>query len=398
MKIYLHLIFLALLVYTCVEPFEPEVGDYESTLVVDGLFSNSEDSTTVKLSRSFPYSEEEGIAVQGAEVVIEEDQGPSIQLKETKAGVYQIHPTEFAGKVGRSYRLRIRTPDGNQFESDWELMKPAPAIGDLRVDFVEKIPDDPTRNPIPGAQIYISTKDPENSTRYYRWEFVETYQYVLRFPPLIRVEYGTRPGNGEDEVFWILPDDFEGSRCWKTEESRRVLVATTENLTEDVIADFPLHFVDNSSSRLYTRYSLLVKQYALSETYFEFLKKINEINETTGGLFDPIPNEVFGNISNTDGKDIPVLGYFGVAGVSEKRIFIDREDVPIYFSAPYGPRCQSDTVDYNFRTLYSKTRTSLMVYDYLYSDFGDIIGFVLTEPPCASCAASEATNQKPDFW
>jgi hypothetical protein len=179
-----------------------------------------------------------------------------------------------------------------------------------------------------------------------------------------------------------------------------VIIATTENLTQDVIKDLPLHFVDNKTMRLSARYSLLVKQYAISKTYYQFLKKVKEVNQTSGSLFDPIPNEIFGNVRSSDGKDLPVLGYFSVAGVAEQRTFIERIDVP-RIAVPFSPRCVNDTISYNFRTLYSKVGNAngrLEVYDYLYNDFGNITGFVISEKSCTRCAETGATNQKPDFW
>lgn len=385
----------------CVDPFEPEVGAYEETLVVDGLFSNSTDPSTVTLSRSFSYNEETGAPIEKATVVIEDDQGERIQLEETAPGVYQTDPAKNIGQIGRSYRLLVTTLAGNQFESEWELMKAAPPIEDLFFGFEERIPDDPDDNPIRGAQIYLNARDTENNTRYYRWEYEETYEYILLYPPRIRVEFGPVPGGGEDQIFNIPPDEFEGLRCWKTENSTRIVIGTTENLTQDVIERFPLHFVDNSTSRLYLRYSILVKQYALNEAYYDHLRKVVDFNQTTGSLFDPIPSEIFGNIRSVDDKDIPVLGYFGVGGVSEKRIFITRQEIPLGFGAPFGPMCQNDTVDLDFRDLYSKVRpgSNLVLYDYDRTLIGGIIlGYLVTEPPCASCAASDASNQRPEFW
>lgn len=383
----------------CVQPFEPEVGEYDSTLVVDGLFTDGADTSTIFLSRSFSYSEKNGAPISGAKVVIEDDQGGRMELVETVPGAYRTDPSIISGEAGRRYRLLVSTPEGDQFESEWELMKSSPPIDELYAVYEEKTPDDPTEELIPGVQIYLSTQDTENNTRYYRWEYEETYQFGLRFPPIIRVDFSDRPGNGQDQVVWLFGEEFEGGQCWKTEQSTRVLVGTTENLTQDLVKDLPLLYVDNTTSRLYIRYSLLVRQYAISETYYDFLRKIEAVNQTTGSLFDPIPNEVFGNIRSSDGKGIPVLGYFAVAGVSQRRIFVNREDLPRGIGAPFGPECLADTVEYNFRELWSKVRSGAFVpYDYHYNDFGNIIGFVLTQPRCARCAASGATNKTPEFW
>lgn len=399
MKIIYYLVFMTLLTYACVERFEPEVGDYDSALVVDGLFSNSASPALVTLSRSFPYDEEEASPVSGASVMIEKEQGESHLLEEVEPGVYRTDPSAFVGEIGARYRLRVGMPDGRQFESTWEELKAAPPIREIRTVAEERIPDDPTLSPVPGMQFYLTTEDAEAKTRYYRWQFEETYQYGLRYPPLLGVEFGERPGNGEDRVYWLTGDEVEGGVCWKTEKSTRIIVATTENLTEDVVRDFPLHYVDNTTPRLYLRYSLLTQQYAISESYYEFLRKVQQINQTTGSLFDPIPNEVFGNMRGAEGDDSPVLGYFGVAGVTEERIFVDRFDLPPDLQAPFGPQCRSDTLEIDFRALYNRMQYgSTVLYDYHYNLFGDPIGFLVTQGPCARCAAGGATNQPPDFW
>lgn len=399
MKAIIYTILLACCIWACVEPFQPEVGEYDSTLVVDGLFSNSDEPSIVLLSRSFAYSDNEGPAIVGAELTIEDDQGNSTSLTETQPGVYETNPEIFKGQIGRSYRLLILTPDGENFESDWEIMKAAPPIESLRSQFEERIPDDALRNPIPGMQLFVSTKDPENNTKFYRWEFVETYEYGLRYPAVIGVKFGDRPGRGDDEIFFVPLEDYEGFRCWKMEKSTRILIASTENRTEDVIEDFPIHFVGNTTPRLYRRYSLLVKQYAVSKESYEYLRIIKETNQTTGSLFDAIPNELFGNVKNSNGKDIPVLGYFSVAGISTARTFIDRTDLPLEVLFPFGPSCKLDTIPLNFGSLYNQINfNNKVLFNYEYNLFGTPINYILTKPDCAQCSALEATNMQPDFW
>ncbi len=49
---------LTIVLIRCVEPYEPELIDYESTLVVDGFYNNSDSPSTVVISRSFGYEED----------------------------------------------------------------------------------------------------------------------------------------------------------------------------------------------------------------------------------------------------------------------------------------------------------------------------------------------------
>ncbi len=383
----------------CIEPFEPDVSEYDSRLVVDGLFSNSNEPSRVFLSRSFGLDQEEPESISGATVVIEEDTGNSVQLTEINPGEYLSNPDMLRGIPGRSYRLLINLPDGQRFESDWELLKEPSPIGTIRSEFEERIPDEIGARPVRGIQFYLSTEDPLSNTVYYRWEWVQTYIYNLPHPRFIEVDFLDDSPNGRVDVRSLTGSDFEGFQCYKTERSAEILTATTENLTKDEVVDFPLNFVTDERSQLYLRYTLLARQYAISQDYFEYLRRLEQVNETTGTLFDPIPDELFGNIKAVDQSEVPVLGYFGTGGVSELRIWVDREDLPRGFVAPPGPSCSTDTIPLIFSELYEKLLSpSNVLYDYQRNFIGTPIGFLLSQPECTSCADYDATNIPPEFW
>lgn len=399
MKKCIQFILIALSVYSCVEPYQPEVGDYDSTLVVDGIFTDGEDTSTVLLSRSYAYTGGSPELIVGARVVVEDENGNSTEFTETEPGKYQNDPAAFTGRAGVRYRLLVNTPEGNSFESEWETLKSSPPIEDVYYEFEEREQDDPNLNPFKGIQIYLDTRDGENNTRYYRWQYEETYLYLLTYPPLLEVKFGNPPARGRDTIFEIPYDQLEGYRCWKTNTSTLLYIGTTRDFSEDIIERYPLNYVNNRTPRLYSRYSLLVRQYAISEEYYEFLRTIEATNQTTGSLFDPIPNEVFGNIHSSDGRDIPVLGYFAVAGSSVTRKFVNRDEMPMGFSPPLGPDCRVDTINYNFRDLYNEVQfANKVLVNYTYNLIGNPNGYEMTTPECARCAALGATNREPDFW
>ena len=209
MRTNLYSILLAYSLCACVEPFQPEVGEYANSVVVDGFFTDSDEPSIVKLSRSFAFDEKEGTPIEGATLTIEDDSGASTTLNETSPGVYETVPMNYKGIVGRRYRLVISIPGEEELQSDWEELKAAPAVESINYQFEEKIPDDPQAAPVLGMQLLLSTNDPNNKTNFYRWEFEETYEYAIRYPAAIRVEFGARPGQGQDEVFPIEPDEYE---------------------------------------------------------------------------------------------------------------------------------------------------------------------------------------------
>ncbi len=396
-RVLITLICLACL-NSCVETYEPEVGDYESSLVVDGLFSDSDSPSRVILSTSFAYDEDEVPYISDATVVIEEQNGPNHQLSEVEPGTYETNPEEFKGVIGNSYRLRIRLPDGEEYETEWAMMTAAAPIGDITYELETREVDEIGAPLVRGIQFYLNTASDGDANPFYRWEWEETYIYNHPKPQYVTVTFPAR----KRAVFEDVPlDEFEGFNCWKSNKSTSILIESTEGLTENNVKDFPLHFVDDSSPRLYIRYSLLVKQYALDKEYHEFLRKVVEVNQTTGSLFDPIPNEIFGNVQSTSDNNRPVLGYFGVAGVSEKRIFVTREDLPIGFNAPPSPVCLEDTIGLGeFELLHDFTESGNKVfYNYLRAEIGGaIIGYLVSEPKCIFCEDNDASNERPDFW
>lgn len=393
------ILLLSNLFVSCVETYEPVPGTNDQILVVDGLVTDLYQPVKISLSYSFSLDEEEGQPVESAEIVIEDDLGNSVRLNEVEPGVYSTDPVPFEGEAGRLYRIIIKTADGNSFASDFEQLKRPPEIAEVYYKVEEVIPGDPSLNPIRGLQFYLDTEESSDEVSYFLWEFEETFQYGNQFPARITVDFGAGPGGNDDEIIPVPFDEFEGLNCYKTLPSQRIIIGTTEGLSHNRIEGMPVHFVDDTTPKLYIKYSFLVKQYAISKEFYNYLEILSETNQSTGSLFDPIPNEVFGNVKSTDGKNIPVLGYFGVGGVSTSRIFVTREDLPLGFSAPIGPSCLNDTLPLNFNRLYERLKPGNMVlYDYHRNLFGFILGYLLTEPECSVCSANEATNQIPDFW
>ncbi len=271
-------------------------------------------------------------------------------------GSYETDPLIHKGEIGRSYRLLINIPGGGQYASGWETMLAAAPIGDVETEYQERERNNPNAKDQKGVQVFLSNEDTEHDISFYKWEFAETYQYTLVFPPEIDAVFGSNPGSGQDSIIIIPRQLLHGRICYKTEYSKSITTRSSEGLTENKISRLPLTFISNETLRLFIRYSMLLKQFAITKEYHENLRKIAEVNQTSGSLFDPIPNEIFGNIKNVDNDREPVLGYFGVGGVSEKRIFIERSDLPLGFFGSFEDRCESDTIPLDFKHLYSRVK------------------------------------------
>ncbi len=376
----IYIIIQIFLLVSCVEPFEPDIKKYEELLVVDGLITNEEGPYEVKLSRTYGYDDNEKIdekMVEDAKVKIIDDLGNESEwLTEMDKGVYQTDSSEpFKGKVGRDYKIYIETISGGRYESDFETLNRSPEI--KKIDWKYEKREDEN---IEGVQLFLNTSDKRNETWFYRWEYVETWEFVAPF---------------------YDPDKYVPSRCWKTSRSKSIIIHTTSNLTQDIVNNYKLYYISNQSNRLLRRYSSLVKQYAMSERLFNYWKNLESTNVTTGSLFDPIPSSLQGNIKNLDKPNKPALGYFQVCGVSTKRIFIDRDELPESMYIESGNSfCQTATIPDTNSYLYEERgwiKLGTFYSPIPQTDMEILMASFINDWGCIDCSL-KGDPEKPEFW
>ena len=297
----IKLISLLLLLNSCVTQFIPKVNEDKELLVVEGLITDQPDTNTIKLSKSLPLGKRSvANPLKGCIVTISDDLGNIFSLTETAAGNYVTDPANFQGVIGRFYTLHIRTNSSNNnlnYESFPIEMKRVPPIDSVYYEKVT-LQENNGISTQEGCQIYLNTHDPINQTKFYRWEYSETWEFHL---PYI-----------------VVPNQ----QCWLSSNSNVINIKNTSILKEDRVVRFPLTFISNNTDRLNVKYSILVNQYSLNEDEYLYWEKLQNISEQVGGLYDLIPSSIPSNISCIDDPNEKVLGYFSVSARSSKRIFI----------------------------------------------------------------------------
>ncbi len=117
--------------------------------------------------------------------------------------------------------------------------------------------------------------------------------------------------------------------CWDSNQSTMIYIASTENLSSDVIYQFPLQTISYyTSNRLINRYSILVKQIVLTKEWYEWKQELKKNTEQLGSIFDPQPSVTGGNINCITDPTERVIGFIGCTSQTESRIFIDRSQLP----------------------------------------------------------------------
>ncbi len=357
----------------CREPFSPEIERYENILVIDGLITDQEGPQLVKLTRSYAFDESIPQAEEGAVVLILDQQESIHTLTEEQPGIYQSEPS-LIGETGNSYKLVVSTADGETYESEWVLLRDVPEIDSISYALEERPTSDPDYS-VYGMQVRVNTHDETNQTRYYRWEWQETWEFIT---PIKSSFY------------------LDEERCWRSARSSLISIGTTEHLSQDLIKEYPLFFISTENNKLRIRYSALVSQYSLSQEAYSYWKNLQDITQNTGTLFDPTPAMVTGNMFNTDDSEKPVLGIFQASALTQKRIFIDRDELPGSLNIPSGFSTCSfyDLTDPTDIEYYSSHGFPLAE---IYYDGSTEHRIYANSEMCFRCTLS-GSNKKPIYW
>lgn len=165
-------------------------------------------------------------------------------------GTYQISHIDIDPLA--EYRIRIITPDGKVYVSDFTALRQTPPIDSVTwsVDFDND-----------GVQVFVTTHDPDMNTKYYQWEYEETWEYQTAGSFFDYVKDPSNPtptyAQAVDNIITIFEDPFP-RRCWRTEKSNRIYTASSTRLAQDVIYNFPLAFVPNKTEKIANVFSILV--------------------------------------------------------------------------------------------------------------------------------------------
>lgn len=347
------LVMITAMTTSCLKRFDPHIDSRDTVkYVITGQVTKGEQIHYINVSKTAALSDpwyEYKVPVTGCRVIIVDDKGNMYYAEDLHNGNYGAYIPDRLITPGSAFKVEVRHEymnDGEYQEvrlvSDYDTLQECPDVDSVYY-MVKQFPSVDQYHTIKGIQFYCNLNAKKYTTRNFRWEVTETWEYKAIFADL----------NSPQRV------------CWMTNKTMNIFTLSTKNLSENIYKLYPFHFVDNySSQRLKYGYSLLIRQFSLSDKAAEYWEKIRVNNAELGGLYEKQPLIIKGNIHNLSDPDQQVLGFFGVSAMKSKRIFITKiEGLPI---------------EYIDCTLPSP---------------GDKL-----EPACGNCLLSGGTNVKPDFW
>jgi len=367
---------------TCEEKYWPDLGGkYQNLLVVDGMITNEPGPYVIRLAYSSPVNGQEYLPASGFQLTIRDDHGISETLHEINPGIYTTDSLGIQGIVGRTYHIEITSPLGETYKSEPELLRKPTGIESVYTKLEYRQNNDLNYD-IAGYQFYLSTAIAEQDTNYFLWNMTATYKYQADLKIRLIFDGSLRPFYNSDSL----------RICYKTQIIKEIFTYSTEGLAEPVLTNFPLHYVSTETREISIRYSLLVKQLSISETAHKFWSTAREQSSDIGDLHARQPYQIRGNIFNLNNPNEQVLGLFVAAGITEKRIFVNRPDPPVRMRYPVC--VAGDGAVENFADIFFTDARFWPVY----ATF-DVYGRAALPPQkCMNCELSGGVIQKPEFW
>jgi hypothetical protein len=368
----------ALCIAACKEPYTPPISRNSVNYLVVSGFLNSGGPTYITLSRTRALNDTIPNQPElSAQVSVTGSQGEIMPMTEKGNGLYEADQLNL--NPGEEYQLQILTANGSKYISDTVSLIYTPPIDS--VNWKQTSDGGTTKN---GVNVYVTTHNNASSGGYYRWEYEETWEHDAAYESYSTYDSSTKsfvPRYPPDYVF----------RCWTTQLSGNLILANTTGLSQNLIYEQPVVFVPQGSVKLSVGYSVLVRQFSISKAAYDYWTTIQQTNDLTGSIFDPMPSQVRGNLHNMNNSAEPVMGFVSATSAPELRIFISYHDV-----TQWGYVVPKGCIEYVF------TPDQFYEYfgfrGYLPTGAKGFVNYGGALPECADCRTQGGTNQMPPFW
>jgi hypothetical protein len=393
----IYLILTSILFNSCIEPITLETTVFEDSIVIEALITNELKNHEINITRTFQLEESNPIAERNARVEIIDATGIAFSFEESEPGKY-ISVSAFAANPNNTYQLSVITNSGDVYTS-----KPTPLTNETEIENINVVAET-DENGVLGASIYANSFDLSGNSRYYRYEYEETYKIVAPFWSKFDAVVIER-----DSVSTVERTQEE-KICYNTVFSADIIQTQTNDFSEDRVTQKLVRFIPADDFILSNRYSILVKQYVQTFETYNYLKTIKDLSNSENLLSQNQPGFISSNIVSVNNPNEKVLGFFDVSSVSTRRLFFNFADIfpsnqkrPEYFvdCELFAPRIESSN-----NSLIDAIQTGSLIYYTM--NFSDVIPpeppvipnggpYVMVIPECGDCTTL-GSNIVPDFW
>ena len=318
----------------CVYEFDPTnidvPGEDGKMLVIEGdIIAGGITQVSVSYTTKVLDYEESWVWIQGVSVWVENEAGeiwgsaPPEGVQDTSSYrvippyLYQIHKIDTRGlPLDAKYRLCVSIPGRGEYMSSFSPVIVTPPIDSI----TWSVSPDSLQ-----AFLEVTTHDNRQQPGYYRWFYRENWDNSPDIIPNIRYNHNLNLMERYTEEQKQMMQ-----HCLGESYSSGILVASTEKLDKNHLNKQRIMEISSQDKRVKGLYCITVIQTAMDKQGYAYWESIRKNTTGMGGLFDPQPSEINGNITSLANPDETVIGYINVCTASVGRRFIDWEKTDIY--------------------------------------------------------------------
>jgi hypothetical protein len=387
---------------SCISPFEINYKGEGNQLVVDGGIIKGVKKQEINISIASSISNPKHIPLSNCQVKVIDDSGNEFVFTEESQGKYVSDIDDALLNYNSQYKLVFSTPSGENYESGYQkLLMTAPVDNIYSIEEYHQNANPNTGN-VRGLQFYVDLNAPNDASKYYKWQIVETWEVHASF--MISGIY-----DGKTVSVTVNPSDSL-YYCWKTKIAEGFYTSSTINLSQNIIKKIPLHFKLSTSEDLGIKYCATVRQFALNKDAYDYWHQKEVEMNVSGQIFTSQPTQYKSNIVNTSNPDEKVLGFFWASSCTEKHLFLKDP-----FSLGIGGTGTCNTLILPSNLVGKQLEAALLnlilktrnvpkppVYIYTVCGMSGCIYYVALTNDCIDCrlniVSGKGTTQKPDFW
>ncbi|MBN1143908.1 MAG: DUF4249 family protein [Bacteroidales bacterium] len=333
-KAFLILALTIIVVWSCREPYKPDIDTDQQVLVIDAFLTNYPGYNFVKLTLAVPYDSAGAYpAVSNATVYLTDNTDSVFYFEETGAGYYEPVTFDFEGVINKSYILTVIAPDGNTYVSKPETLLPEMQPSNVYGGYYQA--QHLRKNSF--GQMVMETEDV--CALYFDYEG-DTLTPRFRYNSSQLVEY------------YLIKELINFFCCWQTHKDNN-LRFTNEKYTsssfniykQEVCITQPYSRIevkdlcrdpDDPGTWIYSdqntevyEYKRIAKinQYRLNNDSYNYYREVDEQSRAGGKIFDPVISQLKGNITCSNDASKLIFGFFEASTLSTMSYIIKRNGI-----------------------------------------------------------------------
>ena len=328
---------------SCIEVYEQSFPLQKDVLLVEGMLLDHPDYQYVNI-----YLTDSGRTrqpVTWADVSIHGGQGSTWRMESPGWGMYRPSGGFLNVNSGDRYQLEINLGDSVRILSGWEEVPPMVEAEELIMDvkFRNQVNDEGFVLTQKGVELFASTGEIPVNQAYLRWSYEVTYGYIAP---------------NADPAFCDACYS-----CYIVEQPSFTLVSHALQSAGKSLDGVSIDFIP-LDERFNVRFAVLLKQFSISKSAYEFYATIQQMQRTQGHIFDPPPAVVTGNLRDQLAPERTIYGLFEVGRYSETSARVSRAAITTFLIPTFLERCLNSTL-----------------------------------PDCSDCRLKEgATKERPDYY